>query len=92
VDNVKSELRWARAQRLEFIEFRLFWEGHVNRSDLMEQFGLSVNQASTGLNRYIGLAPDNMLYDKSAQTYVRGPDYVAQCLTSALVGQICGFE
>jgi predicted DNA-binding transcriptional regulator YafY len=52
----------------------------VNRSDLMEQFGLSVNQASTGLNRYIGLAPDNMLYDKSAQTYVRGPDYVAQFL------------
>ena len=52
----------------------------MNRSDLMEQFGLSVNQASTGLNRYIGLAPDNMLYDKSAQTYVRGPDYVAQFL------------
>ena len=52
----------------------------MNRSDLMEQFGLSVNQASADLNRYIGLAPDNMLYDKSAQTYVRGPDYVAQFL------------
>jgi hypothetical protein len=80
VDNGKSELRWGVAQRLEFIEFRLFWEGHVNRSDLMEQFGLSVNQASTDLNRYIGLAPDNMVYDKSARTYVRGPDYAAQFL------------
>lgn len=44
MDNDKSELRWGVAQRLEFIEFRLFWEGRVNRSDLMEQFGLSVNQ------------------------------------------------
>lgn len=76
----KSELRRGLAQRLEFIEFRLFWEGHVNRSDLMEQFGLSVNQASADLNRYIGLAPDNMLYDKSARTYVRGPEYSAQFL------------
>lgn len=46
MSNDKSELRWGVAQRLEFIEFRLFWESHVNRSDLMEQFGLSVNQAS----------------------------------------------
>ncbi|NRQ11631.1 WYL domain-containing protein [Aliiroseovarius sp. xm-v-208] len=80
MSNDKSELRWGVAQRLEFIEFRLFWEGHVNRSDLMEQFGLSVNQASADLNRYIGMAPDNMVYDKSARTYVRGPDYTAQFL------------
>lgn len=80
MDSDKSELRWGVAQRLEFIEFRLFWEGHVNRSDLMEQFGLSVNQASADLNRYIGLAPDNMVYDKSARTYVRGPEYAAHFL------------
>lgn len=78
--NDKVELRWGVEQRLEFIEFRLFWEGHVNRSDLMEQFGVSVNQASTDLNRYIGFAPDNMVYDKSARTYVRGPDYAAKFL------------
>ncbi len=80
MDSDKSEIRWGVAQRLEFIEFRLFWEGRVNRSDLMEQFGLSVNQASADLNRYIGFAPDNMVYDKSARTYVRGPDYAAQFL------------
>lgn len=80
MENDRSELRWGVEQRLEFIEFRLFWEGHVNRSDLMEQFGLSVNQASTDLNRYIGFAPDNMVYDKSARTYVRGSDFKAQFL------------
>ena len=32
-------------RRLEFIEFRLFWEGGVNRSDIIEMFGVSVPQA-----------------------------------------------
>lgn len=62
-------------RRLEFIEFRLFWDGHVNRADLMDVFGVSVQQASTDLNRYIGLAPGNMAYDKSARTYVRSVDF-----------------
>lgn len=75
LENFRSELRWGVEQRLEFIEFRLFWEGHVNRSDLMDQFGVSVNQASTDLNRYIGFAPENMVYDKSARTYVPGPHF-----------------
>ncbi len=80
MENDRSEIRWGVWQRLEFTEFRLFWEGHVNRSDLMDQFGVSVNQASTDLNRYIGFAPDNMFYDKSARTYVRGSDFKAQFL------------
>lgn len=75
VTNDRSELRWGVEQRLEFIEFRLFWEGHVNRSDVMTQFGLSVNQASADLSRYIGLAPHNLNYDRSLRTYVRQPGF-----------------
>ena len=75
MSNDRSELRWGVEQRLEFIEFRLFWEGHVNRSDVMAQFGLSVNQASSDLSRYIGLAPHNMDYDRSLRTYVRQPSF-----------------
>ena len=75
MSNDRSELRWGVEQRLEFIEFRLFWEGHVNRSDVMTQFGLSVNQASADLSRYIGLAPHNMDYDRSLRTYVRQPAF-----------------
>ncbi len=44
----------------------------MNRGDLMDAFGVSLNQASSDLNRYIGMAPDNMVYDKSARTYIRG--------------------
>lgn len=71
----KVDLRWSVERRLEFIEFRLFWEGHVNRGDLMDAFGVSVNQASTDLNRYIGMAPGNMIYDKSGRTYIRGSKF-----------------
>ena len=68
----QAKLRWGVEQRLEFIEFRLFWEGHVNRIDVIKQFGVSRNQASADLNHYIALAPNNMVYDRSARTYVRG--------------------
>lgn len=71
----KSDLRWGVERRLEFIEFRLFWEGHVNRGDLIDAFGVSVNQASTDLNRYLGMAQDNMVYDKSARAYIRGSSF-----------------
>jgi predicted DNA-binding transcriptional regulator YafY len=72
VGATQGSVRWGIERRLEFIEFRLFWEGHVNRSDLMAAFGISINQASADLNRYLGMAPDNMVYDKSARAYVRG--------------------
>ncbi|WP_262269609.1 WYL domain-containing protein [Microvirga yunnanensis] len=52
----------------------------MNRGDLMKQFRVSVNQASTDSNRYISLAPDNMVYDKSARTYIRGPGFKSQFL------------
>jgi hypothetical protein len=61
VDRDRAELRWGIEQRLACIEFRLFWGGHVYRIDVMQQFGVSVNQASSDLNRYIALAPDNMV-------------------------------
>src|SRR5690606_28798700 len=38
----------------------------------MAAFGISINQASTDLNRYLSMAPGNMVYDKSARAYVRG--------------------
>lgn len=65
-----SRLRWGAEQRLEFIEFRLFWDGFVNRSDIISQFGISTPQASADLAQYRDLAPENIDYDKSAKRYV----------------------
>lgn len=66
------ELSWSVEQRLEFIEFRLFWEGKVRRADLVDEFGISVPQASADIQRYDALAPGNIEYDASAKTYVIG--------------------
>jgi hypothetical protein len=63
-------IRWGVEQRLEFIEFRLFWEGGINRSDLTQQFGISVPQASNDLRRYEECAPGNLVYDKSQKRYL----------------------
>lgn len=42
--------RWELERRLEFIEYRLFWEGGSNRSDLVDEVGVSVPQASSVQN------------------------------------------
>lgn len=68
-------LRWGIEQRLEFIEFRLFWEGGVNRADIMGYFGVSVPQASKDLTHYQEVAPGNMLYDKSLKRYFASDDF-----------------
>lgn len=63
-------LKWGVERRLEFIEFRLLWEGGVNRSDIVDTFDVSVPQASKDLALYQERAPDNVVYDKRGKRYV----------------------
>src|SRR5262245_19352365 len=63
-------MRWGVEKRLEFIEFRLFWEGGINRADIMERFGVSVPQASKDLSLYEEKAPGNLVYDKRQKRYL----------------------
>lgn len=69
-DEGREELRWGIERRLEFIDFRLFWEGRINRSDLTDRFGISTPQASADLARYQELAPTNLTYDSSLKCYL----------------------
>lgn len=66
---------WGQERRLEFIDFRLQWDGRLNRSDLMEHFGISMPQASADIAAYSGMAPCNLTYDRSARVYVATDDY-----------------
>lgn len=61
--------RWGVERRLEFVEFRLFWEGGVNRSDIVNEFGVSIPQASKDLALYQEQAPANIVYDRSEKRY-----------------------
>nr|WP_272212334.1 hypothetical protein [Marinicella sp. W31]MDC2878249.1 hypothetical protein [Marinicella sp. W31] len=68
-------MRWGVEKRLEFIEFRLFWESGINRADIIDHFGVSVPQASKDLTLYEEKAPGNLLYDKSAKRYMASPHF-----------------
>jgi hypothetical protein len=71
----RTRLRWNVERRLNFIELRLYWEGRINRSELVDFFGISVPQASQDIGRYDEIAPGNLIYDKTRKTYVAGPDF-----------------
>lgn len=58
------------APRFEFIEWRLFWEGHLNRSDLEDRFGISTPQASVDLRNYREVAGENIEYNATEKRFV----------------------
>lgn len=78
----RSAGRWSQERRLEFIDFRLRWDGRLNRSDLMDFFGVSVPQASLDISRYTELAPHNLTYDRSLRVYVAADTFAPLYPTS----------
>lgn len=66
---------WSQERRLEFIDFRLLWEGRLNRADLTTFFRISVPQASLDLAKYQEIAPNNMVYDRTQKAYITTPDF-----------------
>lgn len=73
--SVGERLKWGVQRRLEFIDFRLFWYGRINRADLMSRFNISAQQASTDLDKYAEHAPQNLEYDRVLRTFVRGKGF-----------------
>ena len=71
----KTGPRWSAEKRFEFIEFRLFWTGKLNRADLMEAFSLSTQQASKDINEYLEGRKSNLTYDRQARCYRRGKNF-----------------
>ncbi|MGO8754727.1 MAG: WYL domain-containing protein [Gallionellaceae bacterium] len=80
-ENLNSESRqpksgrWGQERRLEFIEFRMLWEGRINRSELADFFGVSIQQASLDFAKYMMVAEDNMEYDRSDKVYRVTPQF-----------------
>ncbi len=66
---------WGQDRRLEFIDFRLLWEGRLNRADITGFFGISVPQASLDLAKYQEIAPGNVSYDRNQKSYIANPSF-----------------
>lgn len=60
---------WTQNRRFEFIEWKLFWEGALNRSDVEEAFGISTPQASVDLRHYREIAGSNIDYDATTKAF-----------------------
>ena len=71
----KPVQRWSQDRRLEFLDFRLRWEGRINRSDLTSFFGISVPQATLDIKEYLERAPGNAAYDRSTRVYITSADF-----------------
>lgn len=71
----RSTGRWSQNRRLEFIDFRLRWDGRLNRSDLTDFFGISVPQASLDIAKYLERAPGNLDYDRSSKVYLANESF-----------------
>lgn len=64
-----KKAKWSQEKRLTFIDFRLYWERQINRSDLTDFFKISIPQASLDIAKYNETAPGNAVYDASAKVY-----------------------
>lgn len=70
-------MRGGQRQRLVFLEAVLQQAGLVRRRDVVDEFDISLPQATVDLRAYQELAPGNMVYDVRARVYRRGADFVA---------------
>jgi hypothetical protein len=60
---------------MRFVDFLLAEYGTINRSALMNYFGISAPQASNDFATYMEIAPRNMVYDLSSKTYRRTREF-----------------
>lgn len=66
-----ANISQAQRERLFHIDFKLYFLGSVNRTDLVSRFGIKEAAASRDLSLYKDLAPKNIEYDTKAKTYIQ---------------------
>jgi hypothetical protein len=77
----RTDVRRELARRFELIEWRVFWQGRLNRYDLEERFEISAAQASSDLRAYQVAAPGNLEYDATERAFLPTAKFQAKFLT-----------
>lgn len=70
-DLVGSRNRLMVLRRLRWIEDRLWWHGSFKRSEAVERFGISPQQASQDISVYQHIRPESAKLDPSSKSYLR---------------------
>lgn len=73
----------AQQARLQTFELVAYWEGAANSSLLVKHFGLSRQQASQDIKRYLELAPDNLSYNTSRKCHQPEPGFKPLFITGS---------
>ena len=73
-----EKMGYAQKQRLTFIELIAYWEGRIDRSRVVSEFGVSPNHVTKDFRHYKKAFPQNLQYDVSARTYRPAPDFKPQ--------------
>jgi hypothetical protein len=68
-------MNYAAEQRIRFIDVMLVVYAIVNRTALMEYFGISPAAATRDLTAYKKLYPGNMTYDEVSKSYIKAPGF-----------------
>jgi hypothetical protein len=70
-----STKKWSTQKRLEFIEYKLFWEGAIQRNDIINKFDISPAQSSIDMKAYQDKASGNIEYSLTQKRYVRSKKF-----------------
>lgn len=79
----------SKRERLNYLEFKVFFTGQISRADLMNRFGISEAAATRDLTLYRAQAPANLEFDPAGKTYRMGaafsPKYLKEIDSSRLL-------
>jgi hypothetical protein len=68
-DNLMAEHSQNQRERLNYLEFRLYFTGQISRADLMQRFGISEAAATRDLAIYRDEAAENLEFDTGTKIY-----------------------
>ncbi len=75
-DKALSEMNQVQKERLSHIDFRLMFLGVMQRSDLIQQFGMKEASATRDIALYRKLAEENITYNTQQRRYFYHPDFI----------------
>lgn len=67
-------------ERLNYLEFRMYYTGQIARADLIQRFGISEAAATRDLSIYRDEAPGNLEFDTTTKTYRIGKEFTLHFL------------
>ncbi|WP_210559483.1 WYL domain-containing protein [Psychrosphaera aestuarii] len=70
-----SKLSHAQKQRLAFIDFSLFFKGHLCRNDLIQQFEVGLSAATRDFTLYKEFGSNNLYYDNQVKRYFQADTF-----------------